>query len=121
HARRRWRRSGHADAGLAARLTRLPTYFRGSAAAKQRPLGHLRRMPKAPPAAVAGALLASLLLALVAGMGSFARGAQPLPGAQPVSVGFTFSERQAGYLDVSWQQAYSAAMGLQPNLVRLAA
>jgi hypothetical protein len=78
-------------------------------------------MPKAQPAAVASALLASLLLAFMAGMGPFGRGAPALPGAQPMSLGFTFSERQADYLDLSWQQAYSAAMGLQPNLVRLAA
>ncbi len=40
---------------------------------------------------------------------------------EPVKVGFTFSERQAGYLDVSWRQAFEAAMDLTPNLVRLGA
>lgn len=78
-------------------------------------------MPKAAPAAISGVLLASLLLALLAGMGLFGRGGQALVRNQPMSVGFTFSERQADYLDLSWQQAYSAAMALQPNLVRLAA
>ncbi|HLG69609.1 MAG TPA: beta-galactosidase [Chloroflexota bacterium] len=39
----------------------------------------------------------------------------------PVNVGFTFSERQAGYLDVSWQKAFEAAMDLSPDLVRLGA
>ncbi len=42
-------------------------------------------------------------------------------GTSPMNVGFTFSERQAGYLDVSWRQAFQAAMDLSPNLVRLGA
>lgn len=36
-----------------------------------------------------------------------------------MNVGFTFSPRQASYLDVSWRQAFHAAMQLMPNLVRL--
>ncbi len=40
---------------------------------------------------------------------------------EPANVGFTFSERQAGYLDISWQQAFEAAMNLSPNMVRLGA
>ena len=43
------------------------------------------------------------------------------PSTRPPDMGFTFSQRQAGYLDLSWQQAFQAAMDLDPNLVRLGA
>jgi hypothetical protein len=41
---------------------------------------------------------------------------QPSP-----DVGFTFSQRQAAYLELPWAEAYRAALGLAPPLVRLGA
>jgi hypothetical protein len=76
-------------------------------------------MSRAASAGVVVALLAAFLLTLIPGMRAQATDAPAQP--QKMSVGFTFSERQAGYLDLSWRQAYSAAMDLSPSLVRLAA
>lgn len=64
-------------------------------------------------------VLASIVLSLLVAMPVSSSG-RPADN-QPPSVGFTFSERQAGYLDVSWRQAFSAAMDLVPNMVRLGA
>jgi hypothetical protein len=65
------------------------------------------------------ALLASIVLAGLLAMPLSSGGRSE--SNQPSNVGFTFSERQAGYLDVSWRQAFEAAMDLTPNLVRLGA
>ena len=81
---------------------------------------HLPDMVKAASATIGAILLASLLLAF-AGNVTHSAASPDVQTGQRLSLGFTFSERQADYLDVSWRQAYSAAMDLQPNLVRLAA
>ncbi|MFI5268979.1 MAG: hypothetical protein ACHQ7M_16510, partial [Chloroflexota bacterium] len=77
-------------------------------------------MAKGAPITAAGMLLVSFMLAMISGMAPLTPGGRA-PADKNVSVGFTFSERQANYLDVSWRQAYSAAMDLEPSLVRLAA
>lgn len=41
--------------------------------------------------------------------------------ADPISVGFTYSPRQADYLDLPRRETYQAAIGLAPSLVRLGA
>jgi hypothetical protein len=69
--------------------------------------------------AIAFAMLVSIVLGLLIVMPSSPSARQD--AHQPRSVGFTFSERQAGYLDVSWRQAFEAAMDLTPSLVRLGA
>jgi hypothetical protein len=62
-------------------------------------------------------VLAGIVLGLVRGLGT----QRPPKDGATLNTGFTFSERQAGYLDVSWQQAFHAAMDLQPDVVRLGA
>src|SRR5438105_2163562 len=64
------------------------------------------------------AVLAGVVLGLVRGLPAQTGHADDGGG---LNTGFTFSERQAGYLDVSWQQAFHAAMDLQPSVVRLGA
>ncbi|HEX6510674.1 MAG TPA: beta-galactosidase [Chloroflexota bacterium] len=77
-------------------------------------------MGKPARSAITGVLVASFLLAIFTVMMPVASTGRP-PALKPASVGFTFSERQADYLDVSWRQAFQAAMELMPNLVRLGA
>src|SRR5579862_2789696 len=76
-------------------------------------------MGKAAKAVVGVVMLASIVLSSIVAVPRLSSG-RPADN-QPVNVGFTFSERQAGYLNVSWQQAFSAAMDLQPHTVRLGA
>jgi hypothetical protein len=76
-------------------------------------------MGKAARAVVGITLLASIALGSVVAV-PIANGSRPAD-SQPVNLGFTFSERQAGYLDLSWRQAFSAAMDLMPETVRFAA
>ena len=41
--------------------------------------------------------------------------------SQDLRVGFTFSERQADYLNVPWRDAFQAATRLSPGVIRLGA
>jgi hypothetical protein len=45
----------------------------------------------------------------------------PARSAEPMQLGFTFSQQQASYLDIDYQTAYQRLMQLSPALVRLAA
>jgi hypothetical protein len=45
---------------------------------------------------------------------------QPRP-AHPVALGFTFSQRQAEYLTLPWDEVYGAALDLSPTIIRLGA
>jgi hypothetical protein len=45
---------------------------------------------------------------------------QPRP-AHPVALGFTFSQRQADYLTLPWDEVYGAALDLSPTIIRLGA
>jgi hypothetical protein len=46
----------------------------------------------------------------------------PGQGSAPsMRVGYTFSARQAGYLELPWQQTFDATLALEPGLLRLGA
>jgi hypothetical protein len=45
---------------------------------------------------------------------------QPRP-AHPIALGFTFSQRQAEYLTLPWDEVYGAALDLSPTIIRLGA
>ena len=46
---------------------------------------------------------------------------RPIPQAPPSTVGFTFSQRQAEYLTLPWDEVYQAALDLTPTVIRLGA
>ena len=48
-------------------------------------------------------------------------GAIPATGSASLSVGFTFSQRQAEYLDLPFCQTFQAALSLSPQVIRLGA
>ena len=45
---------------------------------------------------------------------------QPRP-ARSIALGFTFSQRQAEYLDVPWAEVYNVALDLSPTIIHLGA
>lgn len=66
-------------------------------------------------------VVVSIVLSTILAVPRLSRAQSNGSDSVPVSLGFTFSERQANYLDISWRQAFEAAMDLTPNLVRLGA
>lgn len=78
--------------------------------------GRCRQLPRL--LVLAGALLLPLVV-----VGSFFSPAQPPPGPgkERLSVGFTFSRRQAEYLGLSWHETFLATAVLSPNIIRLGA
>jgi glycosyl hydrolase family 42 (putative beta-galactosidase) len=66
-------------------------------------------------------VLTELLLILVVSGGALLAPAAPARTTEPMQLGFTFSQLQASYLDISYQTAYQRLMQLSPAVVRLAA
>jgi hypothetical protein len=66
-------------------------------------------------------LLGVILLVLPVAWGAFAlTSAQPRP-ARPLALGFTFSQRQAEYLALPWDEVFDAVLDLSPTIIRLGA
>jgi len=66
-------------------------------------------------------ILIELLLLLVVSGAVLLAPEAPTLTTGPMQLGFTFSQQQASYLDISYQTAYQRLMQLSPALVRLAA
>jgi hypothetical protein len=65
--------------------------------------------------------LGVILLVLPIAWGAFpSPSKQPRP-ARPIALGFTFSQRQAEYLELPWDEVYDAALDLSPTIIRLGA
>lgn len=68
-------------------------------------------------------ILAAAALAVLVYLGNAcaADGANPTARTETLHVGFTFSPRQAEYLDLPWRETFQATAQLSPALVRLGA
>src|SRR5690242_20560786 len=77
------------------------------------------RRPRARP--IRPYVLTELLLIIVVSGAALLAPAAPARSREPLQLGFTFSQLQASYLDVSYQTAYRQLMQLSPEVVRLAA
>jgi hypothetical protein len=66
-------------------------------------------------------VVVELLLLIAASVAALLAPGVPAPRTEPLAVGFTFSQQQATYLDIGYQDAYASLIQLQPAVVRLAA
>jgi hypothetical protein len=66
-------------------------------------------------------LLCIVLLVLPIAWGSFVPASDRPRPARPLALGFTFSQRQAQYLNLPWGEVYDAALDLSPTIIRLGA
>jgi hypothetical protein len=65
-------------------------------------------------------LLLAVTAAVLVGPGRGLDQSAPLP-ATPIRMGLTFSQRQADYLTLPWNDVYGAALDLSPTVLRLGA
>jgi hypothetical protein len=66
-------------------------------------------------------VLVELLLVVAFSVAALVAPGAPQPRTEPLSVGFTFSQQQAAYLDIGSDEAYEGLIQLEPAVVRLAA
>jgi hypothetical protein len=66
-------------------------------------------------------LLCVVILTVPLVWGSFAPASEQPRPARPLAVGFTFSQRQAEYLTLPWDEVFEAALDLSPTIIRLGA